>query len=610
MQLPLLLVMLVASSLSPAIPPVEDSAAEAPPPGHPYVYQGYDHYVAYNEFENRIYTLQARAPGIIKIYKLDTSYDGGKNTYDNHYVYAIKISDNVELDEGDEPSILIVGEHHAREWLSVMVPLYYAKFLVENYGLDPTDNDEDGLLNEDPIDGIDNDNDTLIDEDENEARITELVDSREIWIIPMFNPDGYVYDGDGDLSQRESWRKNREPNYDALGREISKGTDLNRNYAFRWGEEVHFDENGQPHKTVDDPNPYSDTYRGPYDRNDDDGDLAIDEDPWNRDDDDSDGRIDEDKLGGFSTGETRALRQLVEGHDRDGDGKTDFTMSLSYHSHGEWLLYPWAYTPDPSPDAPIMHSIAMKMAAMNHFPTNRVGQTGDILYTTSGDWMDWIYGTHYQFAFTVELDGYGSGFYPTEEHIIESALRQLPVNLYASEIADNPEAEYDPSLAGPSISYNHTRDTIDEGNRYRITARVSTPFTGGLKSVTIHYAVSKEVDFTGYAPQDIRKGDFRTVEMMRIGNSTNYTGSIPEQDGGRRVWYYITAEDVVGNTVAAPEFGKSEPYSYFVDRDIGISWIPDSVALVIMIVIFYGIIWGGFGAGIRLGLKRDKEKGD
>ena len=272
-------------------------------------------------------------------------------TYEGHHVYAIKISDNVELDEGDESSILIVGEHHAREWLSIMVPLYYAEFLVNNYNLDPIDNDGDGLMNEDPIDGFDNDGDNLTDEDENEARITELIDEHEIWIIPMLNPDGYIYDGNGNRDNRESWRKNREPNYNQAGFETSRGTDLNRNYAFRWGEEFHMDSEGNVYKTVDDPIPWSGTYRGPPDTLDDDDDGAVNEDPWNREDDDHDGAIDEDKLGGFSTGETRALRQLVEGHDRDGDGKTDFSISLSYHSVGEYILYPWAWTTDPTPDA-------------------------------------------------------------------------------------------------------------------------------------------------------------------------------------------------------------------------------------------------------------------
>jgi carboxypeptidase T len=55
------------------------------------------------------------------------------------------------------------------------------------------------------------------------------VDSREIWIVPMVNPDGVEWDI-ATRSYRMS-RKNRQPNPGST----AVGTDLNRNWGYRWG---------------------------------------------------------------------------------------------------------------------------------------------------------------------------------------------------------------------------------------------------------------------------------------------------------------------------------------------------------------------------------------
>jgi hypothetical protein len=65
-----------------------------------------------------------------------------------------------------------------------------------------------------------------------DASLTKLVDERAIYIVPIFNVDGKVYDlknGNG-TSRGADWRKNREPNADG-----TVGTDLNRNFGVRWG---------------------------------------------------------------------------------------------------------------------------------------------------------------------------------------------------------------------------------------------------------------------------------------------------------------------------------------------------------------------------------------
>lgn len=80
-----------------------------------------------------------------------------------------------------------------------------------------------------------------------DERITRLLRERCVWILPVLNVDGKVYDmkhGNG-RDKGANWRKNRRRNDDA-----SFGVDLNRNFPIRWGSGI---EEGK-----------SETYEGPH----------------------------------------------------------------------------------------------------------------------------------------------------------------------------------------------------------------------------------------------------------------------------------------------------------------------------------------------------------
>ena len=89
----------------------------------------------------------------------------------------VKICDNVATDE-DEPEVLFNAHQHAREHLTVEMALYLLNLFTDSYGTD--------------------------------SRITNMVNSREIWIVPDVNPDGGEYDIA--TGSYRSWRKNRQPN--------------------------------------------------------------------------------------------------------------------------------------------------------------------------------------------------------------------------------------------------------------------------------------------------------------------------------------------------------------------------------------------------------------
>jgi carboxypeptidase T len=120
-------------------------------------------------------------------------------SFEGRPILAMRVTDNVGVEEG-EPEFLVVGCHHARELMSVELPLYLMRRLLNGYGSDPV--------------------------------ITGLVNSRSVWIVPILNPDGHVFvENNSGSFPTFWWRKNRRP--DPVHGTI--GVDLNRNYGYKWG---------------------------------------------------------------------------------------------------------------------------------------------------------------------------------------------------------------------------------------------------------------------------------------------------------------------------------------------------------------------------------------
>jgi hypothetical protein len=102
--------------------------------------------------------------------------------------------------EEAHPEILLMGGIHPREQQPQICLLRLLADLVEGYGRDD--------------------------------RITRLLRERTVWLLPVLNVDGKVYDmkyGNG-KDKGANWRKNRHRNGDG-----TFGVDLNRNFPIRWG---------------------------------------------------------------------------------------------------------------------------------------------------------------------------------------------------------------------------------------------------------------------------------------------------------------------------------------------------------------------------------------
>jgi murein tripeptide amidase MpaA len=310
---------------------------------------GYEHLHTHAETLNELDAQAVAHPAITDRFTMGTSYQG-------RAIAGIKISDNAGTDE-NEPEIFINGGIHARERITVEMALYIVDLLVSNYGTD--------------------------------ERITNIVNTREIWIVPMVNPDGAEHDmSDGVF---RLWRKNRQP----IPGSSEIGVDLNRTFGFKWG----CCGGGSN-------NPASDMYRGP--------------EPW------------------FAP-ETRAYRDFVNG--RVVGGKQQIRGIISLHAAGRQVLWPYAYTKADHPrtmkydDWRAFKKLAKAMAALNGY----TAEQGSDLYIVDGDMDDWAYHSNRIFAFTFELRaGKPKRQYPTLAQIQGDQTRNRPAFLLFFEQADCP----------------------------------------------------------------------------------------------------------------------------------------------------------------------------
>lgn len=263
-------------------------------------------------------------------------------TYEGRDLWMVKLSDNVSVDE-EEPGVLFLGAHHGNEKPSYEVCLYFIQYMVEHY------------------------------EEDNFSEVSEAIDSTQIYILPMVNPDGV----------EAGTRKNCVPNHGPFGfkKEVTSiGVDLNRNYGYRWMRFfllIPFYLSSTSYVDT------SAVYRGKYP---------------------------------FSENETQAIQGFIETHSID--------ISISYHTYGRLVLYPWGYSSRPPKEKPLFVSLCENISTINNYVVDQAIN----LYPTIGDTCDWMYGVHGIYALTIEL---GDSYAPLEPEVVENLCSiHTEVNLY------------------------------------------------------------------------------------------------------------------------------------------------------------------------------------
>ena len=404
----------------------------------------------YHDFAEMVAEIQQAETdhsAIFDLFAMGASHEG-------RTIWAGKISDNVGTDE-DEPEVLFTHHQHAREHLTVEMALYTLKMLTDEYGVN--------------------------------SQITNLVNNREIWMVFDMNPDGGEYDIA--TGTYRSWRKNRQPN---AGSQYV-GTDLNRNWNYRWGC------CGGSSGTFS-----SETYRG---------------------------------AAPFSAPETFVVSNFV--NSRVIGGEQQITVAIDFHTYQELVLWPYGYTFTDVPadmtqdDHNVLVTMGQAMAATNGYTPEQASD----LYITDGTINDWLYGVHGILNYTFEMYPRTStqgGFYPPDEVIPAQTSRNRAAVLYLLEQADCPY------------------DVIGKGTQY--CGGGTPPVNTGLLTPTTSAAVtSGSGDNNGY---EVNPGNaFANDGLFAIDNNsgTNSNTSCTSNRKDRHTFYNYNISIPSGATITGIE---------------------------------------------------------
>ncbi len=132
-----------------------------------------ERWTGYSAVVTLMQNIAAAHPDICRLHDIGTSIQ-------NRHIWVMELTDNPDVDETDEPEVRMAGNIHGDEYVSLEIMKLLMSYLTDNYGTDPT--------------------------------VTDLINSREIWIQPSINPDGH------ELGTRGN----------------ANGVDMNRNHGYMW----------------------------------------------------------------------------------------------------------------------------------------------------------------------------------------------------------------------------------------------------------------------------------------------------------------------------------------------------------------------------------------
>ena len=414
-------------------------------------------------------------------------------SYQGRPMIAVKIGP--KDDSPQRPNVLFMATYHAREWAATEMALRLIKYLAAPPGTN--------------------------------ARVVSLVQARDIWILPVANPDGYEYTFTGD----RLWRKTRSPQ--AGG---AFGVDMNRNHRQNWG----LDDVGSSS------DPTSDVYRGPSPE---------------------------------SEIETRNIEAFHAAHPP--------VVSVSYHTYAGLLLFsPSAIYGQLSADLPVYRTLAgtnVRSAVKDNLQgsarTYDSPNTAWTLYTTNGEYNDWASAKYGTLSFTPEMtSGYlNSAYYGFEFADTESQLQQLvddnlPFALDAIESARDPFGYVSPT------TFYHTDRVVLES----VSPFIQVTVPAAAASGAVHRVAKSSLSRSGSIrsmPGNTRGGSWRATpvrpgtfsvsaggqtatftvlgingaELTETGwTATQFTRDSLFIESGKYSWYTASGGDLKSPVIAVP----------------------------------------------------------
>uniref|UniRef100_A0A3Q3G182 Carboxypeptidase A4 n=1 Tax=Labrus bergylta TaxID=56723 RepID=A0A3Q3G182_9LABR len=267
-------------------------------------------------------TLVAQYPNLVSKQQIGKSYE-------NRPMYVLKFSTG----GNNRPAIWIDTGIHSREWVSQATGVWTANKIATDYGTD--------------------------------ASLTSLLNTMDIYMLLLANPDGYAYTHSND----RMWRKTRAVNPGSSCR----GVDPNRNWDAGFG---------GPGASR---NPCSDSYHGPS---------------------------------AHSAIEVKNVVNLIKSHG-------NFKSFISVHAYSQLLMYPYGYTCGSVPHKSELDAVgraAVQKLTSLYGTRYKVGSICNIIYQASGGSIDWSYNMGIKYSYAFELRDTGRyGFILPANQIIPTA---------------------------------------------------------------------------------------------------------------------------------------------------------------------------------------------
>lgn len=328
-------------------------------------YGGY-HTAAGHEAHNR--QVSTEHPELAKLYTIGRSWlkTQGRGGHDIQALCITKIQQgDCELtNTGRKPKFTLMSQMHARELATGELSYLWIDHLINNYGTN--------------------------------SEVTALMDSTELWVIPIANPDGVDIVA-SNSTRPVAQRKNAHDN-GCTG--TGRGVDLNRNSSYHWD--------------VNQGTKCAETYPG---------------------------------TGPASEPETQGIQNFLATIYRDTKPAADFSAAsksttgafLTVHSYSQLNIYPYGWTNQLAPNNNDLKTIADAMKRANKYDV--VHGDGGLNYFAPGATDDWIYGQLGVPGYTIEVGpGSGScgGFFPTYSCVNGFWKLNLPAYLAVAKAAAAP----------------------------------------------------------------------------------------------------------------------------------------------------------------------------
>ncbi|XP_041638083.1 carboxypeptidase B2 [Cheilinus undulatus] len=269
----------------------------------------YERYHSLEDIYDWINRTTQEHPAIVKTILIGSSSE-------KRPLYVLKLSMN---NREDKKAMWIDCGIHAREWISPAFCLWFVQHSLSSYN-----------TNQD---------------------ITDILDSMDVYILPVMNPDGYSYT----WTTNRMWRKNRS----ASNVNGCIGVDLNRNFDANWCTEGASS------------NPCTEIYCGAFPE---------------------------------SEPESQAVADFLRIH------KDTVQLYISIHSYSQMLLFPYSCTMEEAENHNDLLEMAKEAAQKirRYYRNNyRYGSGAKTIYLAPGGSDDWAYNLGIKYSFTFELQDRG-----------------------------------------------------------------------------------------------------------------------------------------------------------------------------------------------------------